>query len=70
VKGPGSPRCGGVIREGWETATDGDAAGLDDRRAVGELGFVAGGRGVTATPVGSLLEMVRTSAGVGMMPAP
>ena len=24
---------------------DGDAAGREDRRAVGELGFVAGGRG-------------------------
>jgi hypothetical protein len=51
-------------------AADGDAAGLEDRRAVGELGFVAGGRGFSATPVGSLLEMVCSSAGVGMMPAP
>ena len=27
------------------TVVDGDAAGREDRRAVGELGFVAGGRG-------------------------
>jgi hypothetical protein len=31
------------------TVVDGDAAGREDRRAGGELGFVAGGRGLPAT---------------------
>ena len=31
---------------------DGDAAGRGDRRAVGELGFVAGGRAASSTPPG------------------
>jgi hypothetical protein len=48
---------------------DGDAAGREDQRAVGELGFVAGGRGSSDTPrAGS--GMARTSGGVGMMPGP
>ena len=34
---------------------DGDAAGLEDQRAVGELGFVTGGRGSSTTPVARLL---------------
>ena len=51
------------------TVVDGDAAGREDQRAVGELGFVAGGRGSSGTPrAGS--GMARTSGGVGMMPGP
>ena len=48
---------------------DGDAAGREDRRAVGELVFVAGGRGSSGTPRGGS-RMARTSGGVGMMPGP
>jgi hypothetical protein len=74
VKGrlkPRVPCCVRVIREGLATVADGDAAGREDRRAVGELGFVAGGRGSPRTPaVGSRLEIVRSSGVVGMMPAP
>ena len=51
------------------TAVDGDAAGREDRRAVGELVFVAGGRGSSGTP-GAASRMSGTSGGVEMMPGP
>jgi hypothetical protein len=51
------------------TAVDGDAAGREDQRAVGELGFVAGGRGSSGTP-GPASGMARTSGRIGMMPGP
>jgi hypothetical protein len=38
------------------TVVEGDAAGREDQRAVGELGFVAGGRGSSTTPVARLLR--------------
>jgi hypothetical protein len=33
----------------WVTVVDGDAAGREDQCAVGELGFVASGRGLSMT---------------------
>jgi phosphate transport system protein len=51
-----------VIREVLPTAADGDAAGREDQRAVGELGFVAGGRAV-ATPARFVRVMQRWRCG-------
>jgi hypothetical protein len=54
---------------GWLAEVDGDADGREDQRAVGELVFVAVGRGPSGTPrAGS--GMARTSGGIGMMPGP
>jgi hypothetical protein len=38
------------------TVVDEDAAGHEDQGAVGELGFVAGGRGLSTTPVARLVR--------------
>ncbi|HTP21218.1 MAG TPA: hypothetical protein VMJ65_16565, partial [Solirubrobacteraceae bacterium] len=59
VKGRLKPRFPGCVRVIWKglaTVADGDAAGREDRRAVGELGFVAGGRGSPATPAGGRIS--------------
>ena len=44
VWGVGPLCCVRVIREGLVTVADEDAADHEDRRAVGEVGFVVGGR--------------------------